>query len=57
MPGVGFSYREDLYVPSNGTRLTTGMTFETIGCDGGPGKKSQNRYPMTSQDIMSYTRS
>lgn len=55
----GFSSREDLYVPlpSNGTRLRTEMTSETIGCDGGSGENSQNRSPLTSQDITSYSRS
>ncbi|CAA2957154.1 Hypothetical predicted protein [Olea europaea subsp. europaea] len=55
----GFSSREDLYVPlpSDGTRMRTGMTSETIGCDGGSGEKSQNRSPMTSQDITSYSKS
>ncbi|KAL2511111.1 XS domain-containing protein [Abeliophyllum distichum] len=54
----GFSSREDLYVPSNVTRMRTGMTSKTIGCDGGSGEKSQNRSPMKpSQHITSYTRS
>ncbi|CAI9785886.1 unnamed protein product [Fraxinus pennsylvanica] len=53
----GFSYREELRVPSNGTRLMTGMTSETIGCDGGSGENSQNRSHITSPDITSYSRS